>query len=377
MSLVIADDKKSLSLDLGTGIARFHAFWLRDNSLHPDTKSTSNGQRLITLLDQPADITIESAELSDRNGLKLVFSDGSIVHDFSLSWLVEHSYDQAKPETQGWVNEQTRLWGAELNQSPPSAAYNAVRDDKQSLKQWLQDIRYYGFALLTELPDHPEAFLEVVDWFGYLRETNYGRYFEVRSEVNPVNLAYTSQGLQAHTDNPYRDPVPTLQILACLENSTDGGESIVIDGFNAATQLQQENPEHFELLSRYCARFKYAGESGVVLSSKRPMIELNADGELLAVRFNNRSAAPFVDIPFDKMTAYYEAYRHFSEILEREESCVSFKLEAGQLFIVNNLRVMHSRTAFSGAGKRWLRGCYPDIDGLLSTLASLETEETL
>ena len=68
----------------------------------------------------------------------------------------------------------------------------------------------------------PGALFEVVDLFGYVRETNYGRHFEVRTEVNPTNLAFSSLGLQAHTDNPYRDPVPTLQVLYCLENSAGG-----------------------------------------------------------------------------------------------------------------------------------------------------------
>ena len=33
--------------------------------------------------------------------------------------------------------------------------------------------------------------------FGFVRETNYGKWFEVRTEVNPANLAYTGLGLQA------------------------------------------------------------------------------------------------------------------------------------------------------------------------------------
>jgi len=35
-------------------------------------------------------------------------------------------------------------------------------------------------------------------------------------------LAYTNLGIEPHTDNPYRDPVPTIQILYCLENSVRG-----------------------------------------------------------------------------------------------------------------------------------------------------------
>jgi gamma-butyrobetaine dioxygenase len=54
---------------------------------------------------------------------------------------------------------------------------------------------------------------------------------------------------------------------------------------------------------------------------------------------------------------------------------VTFKLAPGELFIVDNTRVLHARKAFSGTGRRWLQGCYADKDGLLSTLAAIEEEE--
>jgi len=51
---------------------------------------------------------------------------------------------------------------------------------------------------------------------------------------------------------------------------------------------------------------------------------------------------------------------------------VSFRLEPGECFIVDNTRVLHARKGYSGTGTRWLQGCYADKDGLLSTLAALE-----
>ena len=75
--------------------------------------------------------------------------------------------------------------------------------------------------------------LDVIKQFGFVRETNYGPLFEVRTEVHPTNLAFTNLGLGCHLDNPYRDPVPGLQLLHCLESSTEGGESILQDGFQA------------------------------------------------------------------------------------------------------------------------------------------------
>ncbi len=148
----------------------------------------------------------------------------------------------------------------------------------------------------------------------------------------------------------------------------------MVDGFKALEILQKEAPEHFDLLARYPARFEYAGSDGVRLRSKRPMVELGPDGELLGLRFNNRSAAPITDIPFDEMAGYYTAYRHLAEIIERPESEVTFKMAPGDLFIVDNTRVLHARKAFSGSGSRWLQGCYADKDGLLSTLAAIEEE---
>jgi len=50
---------------------------------------------------------------------------------------------------------------------------------------------------------------------------------------------------------------------------------------------------------------------------------------------------------------------------------VNFKLNPGECFIVDNARVFHARTGYSGAGTRWLQGCYVDKDGLLSTISTM------
>ena len=101
------------------------------------------------------------------------------------------------------------------------------------------------------------------------------------------------------------------------------------------------------------------------------MIELSPDGELIAIRFNNRSAAPITDVPYDDMANYYKAYRRFSDIINDPTLAVNFKLNPGECFITDNTRVLHSRTAYSGAGTRWLQGCYVDKDGLLSTISTM------
>ena len=350
---------------------RFHALWLRDNAQDPDTRSPSNGQRLITLLDIPADTRIAEARWTgDR--LSLRFEPEGKVVDYGHAWLAAHAYDKPPPADLGWTGPQITRWDAEQAQALPVERYDAVCADPAARRRWLEAFRRYGFARLTGAPTAEGVAETVVGLFGYVRETNYGRLFDVRAEVEPNNLAYTNLELQAHTDNPYRDPPPALQLLHCVRNTVEGGGSVLIDGFKAAERLQSEDRRGFELLAARPARFEYAGAESVRLNAKRPVIELGPDGELIAVRFNNRSAAPFVDIPYEDMADYYAAYRRFAALTGDTALMLRFRLEPGDLFILDNLRVLHGREAFSGGGERWLQGCYADKDGLLSTLAVLE-----
>lgn len=350
---------------------RFHAIWLRDNALDPQTRDPGNGQRLITLADIPADTRLSGAVVNtDR--LTCVFAPEGKTVDFPVSWLVENAYDHPMPKPMGRLPDWATTWNSALNDCVPAADLDALRGDPDTRRDWLANVRRYGFAKVTGIGTKPGGLFDIVDLFGYVRETNYGRHFEVRTEVNPVNLAYTGLGLQAHTDNPYRDPVPTLQILSCLENSATGGENMAVDGFTAARRLLAEDPEGFALLAGYPARFTYAGHDGVMLQSRRPVIELSPDGELVGLRFNARSAAPVRDVPFDRMAGWYAALRRLSDIIDDPAMEVVFKLAPGEAFIVDNTRVLHARKGYSGTGNRWLQGCYADKDGLLSTLRALE-----
>ena len=53
---------------------------------------------------------------------------------------------------------------------------------------------------------------------------------------------------------------------------------------------------------------------------------------------------------------------------------MTFKAGPGDLFIVDNQRVLHGRKTVGGSGRRHLQGCYADKDSLLSTLRVLERE---
>ena len=367
-SVSIEGDGAGLVVTWADGrVSRFPALWLADN--RPETRLGAEGQRLLDAIELPERVSVRAAELSAR-GVAVRFDGFDSTSIFDPAWLRRHALD---PTSRAERHRQPRLWDAGLAREPlPSADYATVCRDEQALRGWLRHVEQLGFALLHGVPTTPGTVCEVVGLFGYVRETNYGRLFDVVSVEEPQNLAFTPLALGNHTDNPYRDPVPQLQLLHCLEAAGAGGESIVVDGFAAAERLRREAPAAFELLTRTKVPFRYVEPGSVDLRHGAPLIELDVSGNLRTVRYNSRSIGP-VDLEPEAVPAFYAAHRHFGRLLHDPAMTVGFRLGPGDLFIVDNRRVLHGRRGFGG-GRRHLQGTYADADSLMSKLRVLERE---
>ena len=231
-----------------------------------------------------------------------------------------------------------------------------------------------GFVLLSGVPAEPGRVLEVAASFGYVRETNYGRLFDVRVEAAPGNLAFTSRAIRPHTDNPYRDPVPTVSSCTACARPGKGGDTGLVDGFAAAAELRATDAESFGTLAKTPVPFGYVDKE-TELRASLPLIQLSPRGRVRGVRFNNRSMRP-LRRPYAEVTAFYAAYRRWAELLAQPGRQLNLRLAPGDCLVFDNTRVLHARTAFSmsaGSPGRHLQGCYADLDGLASTLAVLDT----
>ncbi len=122
-----------------------------------------------------------------------------------------------------------------------------------------------------------ETIFDVVGLIWYVRETNYGRLFEIRAEENASNLAFTTVPLSVHTDNPYRDPCPTLQLVHCLVQADQGGITAVADGFCTADKLRREAPDALTLLSENDVSFQYKSDNAFLDNTDR-IITLDTSG---------------------------------------------------------------------------------------------------
>ena len=357
------DDKES----------RVYGHWLRDHCQMPTSINTNNGQRLFSVVDIPEETYIEKAYKDEKGNVCVLFQPENHLSVFSQSWLRKNCYD-LNLHFDDRSERQKKLWQKDTFEAGlPFVDFESMCNDESGKLDMLRLIRDVGFVVLENVPTKEGQVLKVISELGYTRETNYGALFEVRTEVNPNNLAYTNMGLGSHTDNPYRDPVPTVQLLHCLESSIEGGDSVLLDGFKAATVLRQESKEDFDILTSTWINFRFS-DAKTDLRSRVPMIELNDNNEIVKVRYNNRSIDT-IKLPTNKIRHFYKAYRHWSEIIERDDLKIIFKLSEGDLMLLDNTRIMHARTAFSKKGKRYLQGAYTDLDGLYSLLNILENRK--
>ena len=92
---------------------------------------------------------------------------------------------------------------------------------------WLEGVARYGFGKLNGGPVYDQALMKVVDLFGYVRETNYGRQFEVRTEIQPmigtsvrIPNEKPSQARKAASLNNGRSPMQSLMPLIIWQCST-------------------------------------------------------------------------------------------------------------------------------------------------------------
>jgi gamma-butyrobetaine dioxygenase len=370
----LADGEPVLELTVGERSLRFPAVWLRDNCACAECVDPGSGQKLKDITEMPDGLLVAAAE-DAGDSVVVTYAPDRHRSAFSRCWLAEHALDSCGA-ADGRTEDEKDLWlPATLAGWRPEGRWPRYLSEPEDRARCLDAVLRWGFVLLHDVPVEAGQVLEVAASFGFVRETNYGRLFDVRVELSPGNLAYTSRAIRPHTDNPYRDPVPTVQLLHCLRAADQsGGETGLVDGFAAARDLRAGGREAFDVLTGTAVPFGYR-DNGTELRASQPLIQLSPRGRIRGVRFNNRSARP-LRLPYAEVTAFYAAYRRWAALLAQPERQLNLRLAPGDCLIFDNTRILHARTAFSVTGRRHLQGCYADLDGLASTVAVLRREES-
>ena len=142
---------------------------------------------------------------------------------------------------------------------------STTKNSEVKLFEILKFYHQYGYVVVEDLPAKDGEVIKFAEKIGFIRETNFGKLFNVRSQKQPNDLAYTSIELESQSDNAYRKPVPSIQFLFCIENSCKGGDSTVVDGFKVAEDLKKENPQAFNILVNTLINYKFEDKYSINL----------------------------------------------------------------------------------------------------------------
>ncbi len=344
---------------------RANRFWLRDNC--PQNGDRASLFRTFTADEIPDDLMIVSAT-SDSSGLTVHFDDGT-TDRFNGHWL----RDNCGPvgESRSW-----EPWAAGF--APDVTDFASLGDGSEQHHALLETLTRSGCAIVTGAPTDAAGSEAMAALLGPVRETDFGRMFDIVSEPTPFTPSQSSSALDPHTDDPYRYTPSGISMLHCVAQSDgEGGDSIIVDGFAVADSLRRDDPAAFDLLSTVRVPFVHRRDQSVEqgadvhLFAEAPIIATDASGAPCGIRFHERSM-DCLRIDADVADRFYPALAAFSRAARGGEFEIRRRLASGDVLVYDNQRVLHGRTAFDGAqSRRHLRLCTVDRDQVHSRLRRL------
>jgi len=374
------------------GTSLLDPIWLRERCQSDITVDPATLQPRKSPHEIPKKLLVTEARLLEEGDqVQVSFSDGH-VSQFSLADLQAEVTDfRTSPiQVPDYQKPQRRLWRGSTAKVP-TFEYSALMQDESVRLALVEEVLVGGQVLVRGVPQDDGEVVRFGQMFSTLRDTNWGPVFNVRTKpddaVKPtgskpqMDLAYTPSFIGFHTDNPYRWPTPDFQLLHAIDHCEcpDGAApcaecqvmNYMVDGFDVAEQLRQEDPEAFRLLCEVPVRFEHnGGDNETALVHVAPHFELEETvqgqpSSLRAIRFSAKSGqySPPLDLP--TLRAFNRARRRFSELAHSEENVLSLQFKPGDLLFFDNQRLLHSRSEIAPTdGERWVQGCYIDRDGL-------------
>ena len=352
---------KKVYLRLTKESIELHPLWLRERVNNHELLDQNTGQRLYDISDIDCSLKINKA-LIKKNNLRIQFSDG-IESNYQIENLIEEI-------NKNLPNNKIFFWNSKLKNKPILKFKTNIFNKKEGYF-CLEKFYKYGFLILKKTPAEKNFIIKIANSIGSIRSTNFGILFNVRSVRKARDLAYTPNALSAHTDNPYRKPIPGIQILHCLKNDSIGGNSTLTDGFAVAEYIRKKHKDFFKLLTTVKIRFTYVSKNDS-LENWGETIELYKDGSLKRVRLSSR--LDYVPIlKKSELDKFYKARSLFIKLCNSKKFMIKFKLEPRDMMFMDNYRTLHGRTSYSlKVGKRHLQGCYIDHDSAESKMKYLK-----
>lgn len=362
----------------------------------------SDGQKNFSHAYIPEDITIRSHK-KDENG-NYVVTWTNDVPGFDTDHVsiytpgqIANSLNPSAHPGKTLLGRPQQLWNrGSFDIGQANFSYDEYMDSTKGLATALHHLWQNGLVFIKDVPSEEGSVGKLAERIALLRNTFYGTTWDVRSKPDAENVAYTSRYLGFHMDLLYMKEPPGLQLLHCIENTCDGGESAFVDTFQALHEILKQSESDFRALkvtqNNYgynTGPYSYFDAKPVIFQGRNLHRRPKQSAEHVDLPSNHPLAwvervywsPPFVKTNFlytsltrEEVQKQQRAQKLFADTLERQDLRVETKLPAGTCAIFDNLRIVHARNAFNtNSGHRWLRGAYLDYQDFFSKAQELES----
>jgi trimethyllysine dioxygenase len=362
----IANGHFQVFSDVSNGYVDVPTVWLRDHCRCSQCVHQITKQRVIETFDDiPANVELAPNGLVENgDAFHVTWADGhkSI---YSKHWLASSGLKKESRSAERQALTDIIFWsGEDIKINPPTVPYENVMNSDKGLKEWLLNIRKYGFSYVDDCPVTPEASEKLLQRIAFIRNTHYGGFYDFTADLASGDTAYTQLGIGAHTDNTYFSDPAGLQMFHLLSHTDgSGGASQLVDGFGAAAELLRRDPDAYATLATVRVHSHASGgDISVQPWSAQPVLVHDPQaGFLTQVRWNTTDRAA-IDAPMEEIGSWYDAARKWSRLLREREYWE--QLVPGRPLVFDNWRVLHGRSAFTG--NRRMCGGYINRDDYIS-----------
>ena len=175
---------------------------------------SQTGQKLFSTHEISSKISFKECRETDNNTASITWhsdiarlnEDGD--HKTVLKYdLLYHQYEHAARDV-SLPATIYRFWGrrkmSELISSETNvASFEAFLSDGRTFESVLHSLAVWGLVLFRDVPHDESSIEKLGERIGPLRNTFYGRTWDVKDDPNSQNIAYTSRPLQPHADLLY------------------------------------------------------------------------------------------------------------------------------------------------------------------------------
>lgn len=362
--------------------------WLRDNCRCAQCVNQETMQRSFNIFTTPLPTPPPLEVQVEERGVKITWTHER--HESFYDWaFLEHYFKYPDRLT---LPRKFKLWGAEIKENPPTVTYSEVMSSEEGVAKMTSLIMELGVVFVEGTPfDDSIHTKKLLERIGPIRETHYGGFYDFIPDMAKADTAYTNIALAAHTDTTYFTDPAGLQAFHLLshtpapgEPDATGGESLLVDGFHAASKLKRSAPKLYQELIGHVLPWHSSGNSGVTITPDKllPVIEEGRPGRRVTkVRWNadDRGVVPLKSSKLRprRLVQWYEAAAKWEQILRSKELEYWYQLRPGTTVIFDNHRVLHGRSAFTGL--RRICGGYISMEDFVSRWrnSNLTREEVL